>query len=192
MAAMRPWLALAVLAPLGGCAQVLGIDDPVPEHPVSNAVDGEYLLAIDLQSSSGVAGVLEMRVPLSVDPDSREIFIDPIALAHGDRSDLDGLGAFNGDIENSDELDFSIEWQLDIPAEATVDGVAISWDGQLDGHFPILDGQDAPTTDGFCGTIDGTLTAPGDAQIQNTTFGALKLEVGSLPAQALSCADPRF
>jgi hypothetical protein len=187
---MRPWLAAATLTLLAGCAQLVGADDPVPSNPVSPTIAGEYLLAIDLETAT-LSEVVQMRVPVTVDVDGRVLAIEPIALAADDRADLDDLGGFAGDIENDEELSFVIPWQIALPAAASGGGNAIAWIGNLIGHFPLIDGQ--PTTDGFCGTLDGTITAPTDAQIDElTTFGALRVEPGSLPTEAVSCADPRF
>jgi hypothetical protein len=184
LGAMRLWL--PALAVCGGCAQLLGAEDPVPANPVPPNLDSEYLLAIDLHTSDAtIDGVIEMRVPVTVDADARVIDIAPIALAstapHGD---LDSLGDFFGEIANADDLHFEIEWQIDLPAAATASSVATSWQGNLLGHFP------PGVTDGFCGNLDGTITAPGDAQIQAaTTFAAFKVEPGDPPPPKLSCDD---
>ena len=103
--------------------------------------------------------------------------------SQGDRADLpETLGVFYGELDNTEEYDFSVEWTFEVPAAATTTGVDFTLTGSADGHFPIPVGADHATTDAFCGDIDGE-------GITNSTFGAFKIEPGTPPAGAFTCAD---
>lgn len=187
---MRALAALAVVA-MTGCAQLLGTQDPVPADPVPSAIEGEYLLAISMHGP--VTDTLQWEVELTiVDATTRDIELGFTPLDHATRAQLSAFGQEDTTLENDDVFDFTIDPFLEsAPDAATAGNAEVDFDATLDGHFPILGGSETATTDAFCGTITGAITAPSEGQLSNTTFAAVKIEAGQLPPPPpkVSCAD---
>jgi hypothetical protein len=176
----------------GGCAQIVGADDPVAEFEVSDRIAGRFVLALDATSTTVTLGIYRFILDLEVDPDDRSIYATWVALDHlgPGETDVDSF-ELEAELENLQELDFQFGGTIEIPAQATPEGVVHRLIGDFDGRFPALDG-DSATTDAFCGAGSGTVSLPTDGAF-TATYAAVRLEAGSDPPEAsdarTDCAD---
>jgi hypothetical protein len=189
---MRIACTVATLLATGGCAQLVGADDPVAEFEVSPRVEGRFVVAMDATSDTVPLGLYRFIVELEVDTEDRWIGGPLVAMEHQGPVETD-VESFVLDttLENLLELDFDFDGTIDIPGAATADGAPHRLIGTFEGRFPALDGETA-TTDAFCGEGSGTVSLPGDGTF-TATFAAVRLEDGQDPPEALSadtdCAD---
>lgn len=194
---MRPApgvLLVALAPPLAGCAQVLGIEDPVAEHELKDDVDADFLLTIDASSVFSAGARFQFVVGVEPDLAARELDTTWHALRHattdpddrvGDAVDYDDLF-----VENQPELDFAITgFSLDVDAMATADDRMVRIvSATVAAKWPLLGGATA-TTSAFCGTIDGQVSVPVE-QAASFTFAAIQIEDGAtLPATPAASCD---
>jgi hypothetical protein len=189
---MRIACMVGTLLATGGCAQIVGAEDPVAEFEVSSRIEGRYVLALDATSDTVTLGIYRFIVELEVDPDDRWIGGPLVAVAHVGPGETE-VESFVLDtiLENELELAFDFDGTIDIPATATPDSLDHRLIGDFDGIFPALDGVQA-TTDAFCGEGSGTVSLPGDGTF-TATYAAFRLEEGQDPPEATDiatdCAD---
>lgn len=189
---MRIACFVSTLLAAGGCAQLVGAEDPVAEFEVSSRINGHFVLALDVTSPQTPLSIY--RFNLSVEAFSDDRLLSVVWTAYGATGPdvLDGDIAYVGaEMANELELDFEFDLTLDIPAGATPDDVAVRLIGEFDGRFPALNDEEA-TTDGFCGEASGTVSIPSDGTF-TATFAAVRLEEGQDPPEAADadteCAD---
>jgi hypothetical protein len=182
---MRLAYALASLA-VTGCASLLGVDDPGTEHEVSPTIAGTFLLVIDVRTDGAFVDTLQLEADVEVvDAEARLLAMELVPLDHDTRDPLDQSFGFDAiEVENLPGLDFEISaFDLDLPADAIASAVPITLDAILEGSFPILDEEDGPIDDGFCGSVSGQITSNKEV-LDGTTFAAVRLETGAdLPDQ---------
>jgi hypothetical protein len=189
---MRIACFVGTLLATGGCAQLVGAEDPVAEFEVSTRVAGRYVVALDATSDTVTLGIYRFIVELEVDAEDRWVGGTWVALGHTgpDETDVDSL-EFEADLANLLELNFEFDGTIDMPGMATPDGLPHRLIGEFDGLFPALDGETA-TTDAFCGDGSGTVSLPSDGTFQ-ASFAAVRLEEGQDPPEAADartdCAD---
>lgn len=190
-----PGVLLTALAlPLAGCAEVLGIDDPVAAHELRDDVDADFLLTIDASSVFGADARFQFIVGVEPDLAARELDTTWHALRHatsdpgdrvGDAVDYDDLF-----VANAPELDFAVTgFELDVDAAATADGQQVRIvAATVAAKWPLLGGATA-TTDAFCGTIDGQVSVPVE-RAATFPFAAIQIEDGAtLPAAPAASCD---
>jgi hypothetical protein len=189
---MRIACIVGTLLATGGCAQLVGAEDPVAQFEVSPQINGHYVLALDVSSTTSAAGIY--RFNLHVEAYSEDRVLSTVWFAYGATGpDLvsEDIAYVGAELANELELNFPFDLTLDIPAGASPGGSAVRLIGEFDGRFPALDGETA-TTDGFCGDASGTVSIPTDGTF-DASFAAVKLEVGQdppEPGQAFTdCAD---
>jgi hypothetical protein len=189
---MRIACIAATLLATGGCAQLVGAEDPVAEFEVSTRVAGRYVIALDATSDTVTLGIYRFIIELEVDAEDRWVGGTWVALGHTgpDETDEDSF-EMGVDLANSLELNFAFDGTIDIPGVGTPDGAAHRLIGEFDGRFPALDGETA-TTDAFCGDGGGTVSLPSDGTF-TATYAAVRLEDGQDPPEAADantdCAD---
>lgn len=179
---MRIACIVGTLLGAGGCAQLVGAEDPVAAFEVSDRIDGTFVLGLDAESSTVTLGVYRFLVEVEVDPDDRTATMFWSALEHtGPEIAAEDVLQFDAELANQRELDFLFSVTLDIPATATAEGIDHRLIGTFDGIFPALDGTTA-TTDAFCGTGDGTVSLPSDGTFV-ASYTAVRIETGSIPPE---------
>jgi hypothetical protein len=178
MVAARPVLLAAAALGLTGCAELVGVEDPVAEFGVSPLIEDRYLLVVDAETSLGVGEIWRFEVSLSIDDRTdRTVVMTWTALDQTEDRLVGSEQVFTTTLENAESYDFEIEeFVLVVDPEATLGGIRARLDGSLDGHFPILPPVDVASTASFCGTIDGAFTEPTKGTLSGVSFGALIIE----------------
>jgi hypothetical protein len=176
----------------GGCAQLIGADDPEAAYQIDPDIIGDYLFAFHSDQTPGPATYTFFAELDNLDVDARtfDLVLHALDVRVDDRSLVGDEFAFEGNVlGNNDTFGFTID-QLDVVIDdaATPDTLGeVEIDAVLDAQFPILDGAHA-TTSGFCGVIEGASLSP-KASLQDVTFAAFKAEFPTSAAPKVSCAD---
>lgn len=192
MVAAGPVLLAAAALGLAGCADLIGVDDPVAEFEVSPLISGRYLLTMDAEDSLGPGEIWRFEVLLGIDNRTeRTVVMSWTALARLSNDLVGSEQVYFFTLDNDPTYDFLLdEFVLVVDAETTAGGAQARLDGSLDGRFPILPPVDVASTAAFCGGVSGAFTEPTKGSLSGVTFGALFLEDGAtLPPGKVSCPD---
>ncbi len=180
----RPVLLATVTLGLAGCAELVGVEDPVAEFAVSPLIEARYLLTMDAADSLGAGEIWRFDVALSIDDRTARTMV-MTWTAHEHLADrlVGSEQVFDFTLDNSDTFDFFIEeLVLVVDEEATASGLQARLAGSLEGHFPILPPLDVASTASFCGGVTGAFTEPTKGELSGLTFAALIVEdEGPLP-----------